>query len=101
MEDQFVIKRFSFADKDFDSVSLCMEDQLRTLGILGNSDDSLSSILNSKMFKAIDLDSNTLYKKVRLLDVIMVLFQYPYCYLKINFFMNYTGEGDYLVNGTE
>lgn len=51
--------------KDFDSVSLCMEDQLRTLGILGNSDDSLGSILNSKMLKAIDLDSNTLYKKVK------------------------------------
>ncbi|XP_073308554.1 uncharacterized protein [Primulina huaijiensis] len=52
-------------DKYFDSVSVCMEDQLRTLGILGNSDGSLSSILNSKMLKAIDLDSNTPYKKVK------------------------------------
>lgn len=32
---------------------------------MGNNDDSLSSILNSKMLKAIDLDSNTLYKKVK------------------------------------
>ncbi|XP_075477312.1 uncharacterized protein LOC142518413 isoform X2 [Primulina tabacum] len=62
---KFGAKPVEQKDKDFDSVSVCMEDQLRTLGILGNSDGSLSSILNSKMLKAIDLDSNTLYKKVK------------------------------------
>ncbi|XP_075488534.1 uncharacterized protein LOC142527575 [Primulina tabacum] len=52
-------------DKDFDKVSLCMEDQLRTLGILGNNYDTLSSTLKSKMLKAIDLEENTPYKKVK------------------------------------
>ncbi|XP_073123334.1 uncharacterized protein [Henckelia pumila] len=65
IDGKFGAKPVEQKDKDFDSVSLCMEDQLRVLGILGNSNESLSSILNSKMLKAIDLDSNTLYKKVK------------------------------------
>ncbi|KAI3469334.1 hypothetical protein Pfo_025997 [Paulownia fortunei] len=53
-------------DKDgLDSVTLCMEDRLRSLGILGSSDDSLSSTLDSKMLEGINLDASTPHKKVK------------------------------------
>lgn len=54
--------------QELDSVSLCMEDQLRSLGILGSTDDTLSSTLFSKKLKDINLDSSTPQKKVLLSD---------------------------------
>lgn len=49
---------------ELDSVTLCMEDQLRSLGILGSKDDKLNSKLFSKHLKGINLDSSTPKKKV-------------------------------------
>ncbi|KAK6161069.1 hypothetical protein DH2020_004450 [Rehmannia glutinosa] len=50
---------------ELDSVTLCMEDRLRSLGILGNSDDALGTTLDSKRFKGINLDASTPHKKVK------------------------------------
>ncbi|KZV50992.1 WD repeat-containing protein 43-like [Dorcoceras hygrometricum] len=71
VDGKFGAKPVEQKGKEFDSVSLCMEDQLKTLGILGNSDDSLSSILNSSMLKAIDLEANTPYKKMKTAILLM------------------------------
>lgn len=51
--------------QELDSVSLCMEDQLRSLGILGSTDDTLSSTLFSKKLKDTNLDASTPQKKVK------------------------------------
>ncbi|KAL8481445.1 hypothetical protein ACS0TY_027815 [Phlomoides rotata] len=60
------IKSMGRKEKDeLDSVSVCMEDQLRSLGILGSSDDPQSSTLVSKMLKGINLDASTPHKKVK------------------------------------
>ncbi|KAL8501952.1 hypothetical protein ACS0TY_021180 [Phlomoides rotata] len=60
------IKPMGSKEKDeLDSVSVCMEDQLRSLGILGSSDDTQSSTLVSKMLKGINLDASTPHKKVK------------------------------------
>ncbi|GER30560.1 transducin family protein / WD-40 repeat family protein, partial [Striga asiatica] len=48
-----------------DESTLCMEDRLRSLGILGNIDDALGSTMDSKSFKGIDLDSSTPHKKLK------------------------------------
>ncbi|CAI9771084.1 unnamed protein product [Fraxinus pennsylvanica] len=54
------------ADKiDVDIGTLCMEDKLRSLGILGNIDSTLSSILDSKMLKGINLEATVPLKKVK------------------------------------
>ncbi|KAL1545327.1 hypothetical protein AAHA92_22068 [Salvia divinorum] len=46
------------AEKDeLDSVTMCMEDQLTSVGILGSIDDTLSSTLFSKNLKGINLDT--------------------------------------------
>ncbi|CAA0817539.1 transducin family protein / WD-40 repeat family protein [Striga hermonthica] len=50
---------------DLDEATLCMEDRLRSLGILGNIDDALGSTMDSKWFKGIDLDSSTPHKKLK------------------------------------
>lgn len=53
------------SEKDeLDSVTLCMEDRLRSLGILGSSDATESSTFVSKMLKGINLDASTPHKKV-------------------------------------
>lgn len=61
------IKPVGIKEKDkLDSVpTLCMEDQLRSLGILGSTDDTLSSTLFSKKLKGINLDASTPHKKVK------------------------------------
>ncbi|KAH6769638.1 transducin family protein / WD-40 repeat family protein [Perilla frutescens var. hirtella] len=59
-------KPVGIEEKDkLDSVTLCMEDQLRALGILGSKDDTLSSTLFSKKLKGINLDASTPHKKVK------------------------------------
>ncbi|PIM99339.1 WD40 repeat-containing protein [Handroanthus impetiginosus] len=50
---------------ELDSVTLCMEDQLRSLGVLGGGDDTLSSTLDSRILKSINLDTITPNKKVK------------------------------------
>ncbi|XP_047950588.1 WD repeat-containing protein 43 [Salvia hispanica] len=50
---------------ELDTVTLCMEDQLRSLGILSSTDDALSSTLVSKYLKGINLDASTPQKKVK------------------------------------
>ncbi|XP_042052176.1 WD repeat-containing protein 43-like [Salvia splendens] len=50
---------------ELDTVTLCMEDQLRSLGILSSMDDALSSTLVSKYLKGINLDASTPQKKVK------------------------------------
>ncbi|CAA0817537.1 transducin family protein / WD-40 repeat family protein [Striga hermonthica] len=50
---------------DLDEATLCMEDRLRSFGILGNIDDALGSTMDSKWFKGIDLDSSTPHKKLK------------------------------------
>ncbi|XP_057772183.1 uncharacterized protein LOC130991796 isoform X2 [Salvia miltiorrhiza] len=50
---------------ELDSVTLCMEDQLRSLGILGSTDDTLSLKLFSKNLKGINLDASTPQKKMK------------------------------------
>lgn len=50
---------------DVDTGTLCMEDKLRSLGMLGNIDSTLSSILDSKMLKGIDLEATVPLKKVK------------------------------------
>lgn len=48
-----------------DSSVICMEDQLRSLGILGGGDDPTSKlVLNSTEFKGVDIDANLPEKKV-------------------------------------
>lgn len=48
-----------------DSAAVCMEDQLRSLGILHNTDDHmLESILKLAISKGIDLEANISQKKV-------------------------------------
>lgn len=49
---------------ELDTVTLCMEDQLRSLGILSSMDDALSSTLVSKYLKGINLDASTPPRKV-------------------------------------
>lgn len=58
---------------ELDPVTLCMEDQLRSLGILGSTDDTLSSTLFSKKLKDVNLDASTPQKKVLLSDEILIL----------------------------
>ncbi|KAL3812984.1 hypothetical protein ACJIZ3_014252 [Penstemon smallii] len=54
------------ADKDgLDTVTLCMEERLRSLGIIGNNDDKIKSKLDSKLFEGIKLDASTPLRKVR------------------------------------
>ncbi|KAL2229717.1 WD repeat-containing protein 43 [Sesamum indicum] len=48
---------------ELDSVTLCMEDQLRSLGILGSND--LSTTLDSEILDGIKLDSSMPHKKVK------------------------------------
>ncbi|KAL0414786.1 UNVERIFIED_CONTAM: WD repeat-containing protein 43 [Sesamum radiatum] len=48
---------------ELDSVTLCMEDQLRSLGILGSND--LSTTLDSEILEGIKLDSSMPHKKVK------------------------------------
>ncbi|CAI9771086.1 unnamed protein product [Fraxinus pennsylvanica] len=58
----------SLANKDkidVDTGTLCMEDKLRSLGMLGNIDSTLSSNLDSKMLKGIDLEATVPLKKVK------------------------------------
>ncbi|GFQ05720.1 WD repeat-containing protein 43 [Phtheirospermum japonicum] len=47
-------------ESGLDSVTLCMEDRLRSLGIL-----KLSSTLDSKKFNGINLDASTPHKKIK------------------------------------
>ncbi|KAL2470301.1 transducin family protein/WD-40 repeat family protein [Abeliophyllum distichum] len=61
----------SVANKDdadkvhVDAGTLCMEDQLRSLGILGNIDPTLSSMLDSKILKGINIEASMPLKKVK------------------------------------
>lgn len=72
------------ADKDrIDSVTLCMEDKLRSLGILGRSDDKLSSTTDPKILKGINLDTSTPQKKVYLLDRVSACVYYIDLYIII------------------
>ncbi|KAK4425912.1 WD repeat-containing protein 43 [Sesamum alatum] len=48
---------------ELDSVTLCMEDQLRSLGILGSN--GLSTTLDSEILEGIKLDSSMPHKKVK------------------------------------
>ncbi|KAL1536856.1 WD repeat-containing protein 43-like isoform X1 [Salvia divinorum] len=50
---------------ELDTVTLCMEDQLRSFGILSSTDDALSLTLVSKYLKGINLDACTPQKKVK------------------------------------
>ncbi|KAG8370468.1 hypothetical protein BUALT_Bualt14G0120000 [Buddleja alternifolia] len=53
-------------DKDgLDSVTLCMEDKLRSLGILPSSDHTLKSTMDSKILKGISLDASIPNKKMK------------------------------------
>lgn len=67
------------SEKDeLDSVTLCMEDRLRSLGILSNSDVTQSSTLVSEILKGINLDASTPNKKVFFLsDSVLDLFLFP------------------------
>ncbi|XP_042056685.1 WD repeat-containing protein 43-like isoform X1 [Salvia splendens] len=59
-------KPFGVKEKDeLDTVTLCMEDQLRSLGILSSTDDALSSTLVFKYLKGINLDASTPQRKVK------------------------------------
>ncbi|PQQ21460.1 uncharacterized protein Pyn_04627 [Prunus yedoensis var. nudiflora] len=49
-----------------DTAAICMEDRLRSLGILSKADDlTINSTLNSATFKSIDLQTNMPQKKMR------------------------------------
>lgn len=49
-----------------DTAAICMEDRLRSLGILSKADDlTINSTLNSATFKSIDLRTNMPQKKMR------------------------------------
>ncbi|KAK9289201.1 hypothetical protein L1049_017675 [Liquidambar formosana] len=49
-----------------DTVTFCIEDRLRSLGILSNTDDpSFNSMLNSTLLEGIDLKANIPQKKMR------------------------------------
>ncbi|XP_051128116.1 uncharacterized protein LOC127249389 [Andrographis paniculata] len=48
-----------------DKAALCMEDRLRSLGILGSSDKALNQTMESKMLKGINLDGTAPNKKVK------------------------------------
>ncbi|XP_057957675.1 uncharacterized protein LOC131150757 [Malania oleifera] len=51
---------------EVDTVKFCMEDQLRSLGIIGNKDDlATESTLNSTLLKGINLEANVPQKKMR------------------------------------
>ncbi|KAL6503512.1 hypothetical protein OROGR_025435 [Orobanche gracilis] len=52
-------------ESGLDSVTLCMEERLRSLGILGSSDDMLNSTLDFKRFEGINLDASTPHKKLK------------------------------------
>ncbi|KAL6571415.1 hypothetical protein OROHE_003058 [Orobanche hederae] len=52
-------------ESGLDSVALCMEERLRSLGILGSSDDMLNSTLDFKKFEGINLDASTPHKKLK------------------------------------
>lgn len=48
-----------------DSQTVCMEDRLRSLGILSNKDDLMSnSALEATLFNGIDFETNIPVKKV-------------------------------------
>ncbi|XP_023515262.1 WD repeat-containing protein 43 [Cucurbita pepo subsp. pepo] len=48
-----------------DSAAVCLEDKLRSLGILDTDDHTYESILKSAIFKGIDLEANMSQKKLR------------------------------------
>ncbi|CAA2964015.1 WD repeat-containing 43-like isoform X1 [Olea europaea subsp. europaea] len=50
---------------DVDAGTLCMEDKLRSLGVLGNIDSTLSTMLDSKFLKGIDLEASMPIKKIK------------------------------------
>lgn len=50
---------------EVDTAAICMEDRLRSLGILSRVDDqTINSTLNSAAFKSIDIQTNMPQKKV-------------------------------------
>lgn len=80
-----------------DTAAICMEDRLRSLGILSKADDlTINSTLNSATFKSIDLQTNMPQKKVCLLVIylhlyggLMLYFLYYYLHFLISPSFNY------------
>ena len=59
---------------EVDTEALCMEDRLRSLGLLSNADDLASDFTNnSATFKGIDLEADMPQRKVCLISILICL----------------------------
>lgn len=67
---------------ELDTGAICMEDRLRSLGILSKVDDpTINSALNSAAFKSIDIQTNMSQKKVCLFICVFQVSYILYFYL--------------------
>lgn len=68
-----VKRKDGMVEFEVDTAAICMEDRLRSLGLLSRVDDqTINSTLNSAAFKSIDIQTNMPQKKMRMAVLSMV-----------------------------
>ncbi|XP_038723535.1 WD repeat-containing protein 43 isoform X2 [Tripterygium wilfordii] len=84
---------------DVDAVIICMEERLRSLGVLSSKDDrTLNSALDSTKFRGIDLEANLTHKKMRATVLSMEPNDaYEFLGVLVSIWQSRSGSGQYVL----